>query len=97
MREALAESGVGFELKTTKLPASRLGESNSVLINGKDIETLVNKRKGSRYTACRGCSTLISGPCDCRAYTHRGKKYTHVPKAMIRMAIKEILGPGRRK
>ena len=97
LREALEEEGVEFRLKTTKLPARRLGESNSVLINGKDMAALVNRRKGSRFTSCRGCSTLISGPCDCRAYSYHGKKYRYVPKAMIREAIQKVLAKGRGK
>ena len=42
LREALAEAGVGVKLKTTKLPASRLSESNSILINGKDVGELIS-------------------------------------------------------
>ena len=55
LRDALAEEGVKVELKTTRLPASRLAESNSVLVNGRDAEELVNGRTGARATACRGC------------------------------------------
>lgn len=95
LREALGEVKVRFTLKTTKLPASRLGESNSVLINGNDIEALVNKRNSSRFTSCRGCSTLVSGPCDCRAYSYHGKKYSCIPKAMIREAIQKVLAFSR--
>lgn len=91
LREALSESGVEVELKTTKLPASKLNESNSVLINGKDVEELVSRGRNSRFTSCRGCGTLSKSPCNCRAYVYRGKKYRYIPKAMIREAIRKAL------
>ncbi len=92
LREVLKKAGIESKLKVTKLPASRIHESNSILINGRDVETLVNKGKNRRFTLCRGCSTLISGPCDCRAYTYHGRKYRYVPKAMIREAVQKVLG-----
>jgi len=91
LREALTETGVEVDFKTTKLPASRLAESNSILINGVDIEELVNGRNAGRETACHGCGSLLSGPCDCRAYTYHGKKYCQIPKAMIREAISKAV------
>ena len=91
LREALSEAGVEVELKTTKLPARKLNESNSVLINGKDIEEIVSEGNDSRFTSCRGCSTLSKSPCNCRAYAYRGKKYRYIPKAMIREAVRKAL------
>ena len=94
LREALAEEGVKVELKTTKLPAGRIAESNSVLLNGVDIEEIVNKKRGGsrneRFTVCRGCAELIDEPCNCRAYSYRGRKYRFIPKAMIREAIRKL-------
>lgn len=95
LRETLAGAGVSVRLKTKKLPASRLGESNSVLINGTDIEALAGGKKDRRFTSCKGCSTLAKCQCDCRAYSYRGKKYPFIPKAMIREAVKKALGLGR--
>ncbi|MEM3690490.1 MAG: DUF2703 domain-containing protein, partial [Candidatus Micrarchaeia archaeon] len=83
------ESGV--ELKTTKLPVSRLSESNSILINRKDIEELTNRRKSSRFTLCQGCSILSENACECRAYSYRGKKYRYIPRAMIREAVRKAI------
>ncbi|NYZ61079.1 DUF2703 domain-containing protein [Candidatus Micrarchaeota archaeon] len=87
LRKALQESGVSVIFKATKLPAKKLAQSNSILINGEDIENLVGK-KSMRSTACFGCSKLVRGSCVCRAYTYRGKRYRYVPKAMIREAIR---------
>jgi len=91
LREALAEAGVGVKLKTTKLPASRLSESNSILINGKDVGELISEEKNSRFTSCYGCGTLTKSPCNCRAYWYRGKKYRFIPKSMIREAVRKAL------
>lgn len=92
LQDAPAEAGIEFRLKATKLPANRLSESNSVLINGKDIEEVVNRKKGSRFTSCKGCGTLMHGSCDCRAYSYKAKKYRFVPSAMIREAVQKVLG-----
>ena len=92
IRNIIEEAGIKVELKTTKLPASRLSQSNSVLINGIDLEHLVNEGKAPGFTPCRGCSTLMEGPCDCRAYFYHGKKYRYIPKAMIREAIRKVIG-----
>jgi hypothetical protein len=86
LRKVVGESGAKIELKTTRLPISRLAQSNSVRINGKDIEELVGRRH-NRSTTCYGCSEVLGSSCDCRAYTYRGKKYTYIPRAMIREAI----------
>lgn len=94
LRGALAEEGVKVELKTTKLPASRLGESNSVLVNGVDAEEIVSGKTSPRSTACRGCGSLINGRCDCRAYIYRGQKHRCIPKAMIREAIRKVMKIG---
>lgn len=91
LREVIQDAGVEIELKTTKLPTSKLSQSNSVLINGIDIQDLINEGKTQMYTPCRGCSTIMDGPCDCRAYTYRGKKYTNIPKEMLREAIQKSL------
>lgn len=91
LQDAIQDAGVEVELKTTKLPISKLSQSNSVLINGIDIQDLINEGKTQRYTPCRGCSTIMDGSCDCRAYTYRGKKYTNIPKGMLREAIQKSL------
>lgn len=88
----LRESGIEVELKVTKLPASRLAESNSILVNGKDIETLIYGKSDARESPCRGCGTLLDNPCNCRAYNYRGRKYRFIPRAMMREAISKAIG-----
>ena len=88
LRKALKGSGASVIFKATKLPAKKLAQSNSILINGKDIENLVCGKKSMRSSACFGCGKLIKGSCVCRSYAYRGKKYRYIPKAMIREAIR---------
>ena len=91
LRKTLSETDAKIEFKTTKLPASKLAQSNSILINGKDIEALVNKTKKVRSSACFGCGELLENSCECRAYNYHGKRYRYVPKSMIREAILKAL------
>jgi len=91
LRKALQETGVAIDFKTTKLPVSRLTQSNSILINGKDIERIVNRKKNVRSSACKGCSEIMESPCECRTYIYRGKKHVYIPQAMIREAIQNSL------
>ena len=91
LRKALQESGFVVDFKTTKLPLSKLAQSNSILINGEDIEKIVNGKKKVRSSACRGCGKILKSACNCRAYIYRGRKYPYVPRAMIREAIRNSL------
>ena len=91
LRKALQETGVAIDFKTTKLPVSRLTQSNSILINGKDVEELVNGRRNTRSSACQGCSKIMKNPCECRTYVYRGRKHSYIPRAMIHEAIQNSL------
>ena len=91
LRKALRESGISVDFKTTALPMSKLAQSNSILINGKDVEGIVNGKKNIRSSACRGCGKILKSACNCRAYIYRGRKYPYVPRAMIREAIHNSL------
>jgi len=91
LRKALRESDIAVDFKTKKLPVSKLAQSNSILINGKDVEELVNGKRTALFSACRGCSEIIESPCECRTYVYRGKKHSYIPQAMIREAIHNSL------
>ena len=89
LKKELKKHGIDVEFKATRLPARRLAESNSVLINGRDAEQIISGKSKPRETNCRGCGTLLEGRCDCRAYTYKGRQYRHIPKAMIREAVRK--------
>lgn len=97
LRKALHESGVSVIFKATKLPARKLAQSNSILINGEDMEKLVGGKNSMRSSACFGCSRLVKDSCACRSYAYRGKRYRYVPKAMIREAIRIATGKQARR
>ena len=90
LRKALREEGIAVDFKTKKLPLSKLAQSNSITINGKDVEELVNGKKKARLSACRGCSEIMESPCECRTYVYRGKRHSYIPQAMIREAISKF-------
>jgi hypothetical protein len=92
LRKALRGSDIAVDFKTTKLSMDKLAQSNSVLINGKDVEELANGERKALSSACRGCSKIMKSPCECRTYTYRGKKHSYVPQAMIREAILNSVG-----
>ncbi|MFH1786964.1 MAG: DUF2703 domain-containing protein [archaeon] len=88
LKEAISAAGLEICLKETRLPESKIGLSPSVLINGVDIEKLVNKNSKLKTSHCRDCCQLAGHPVNCRAFSYRGKKYSYIPKGMITEAIK---------
>ena len=91
LHKALKETNVKIDFKTTKLPISKLAQSNSILINGKDIEEIIRKRKTARFSNCKGCGEITGDSCECRTYAYRGKKCTYIPTAMIQEALKKTI------
>lgn len=90
LQKAFKELNINIDFKTTKLPASRLAESNSILINEVDIEEIINGKNKKCSSICHGCATLINSPCNCRTYLYKGKNYRYIPKTMIKEAINKI-------
>ncbi|MCX8175242.1 MAG: DUF2703 domain-containing protein [Candidatus Micrarchaeota archaeon] len=86
----LAKAGLKIIFKTKKLPLSKLPQSNSVLINGRDLAAVLNGREKPLKTRCGGCSKLMRKPCECRAYSHRGRKSASITARMIREAVMAI-------
>jgi hypothetical protein len=75
-----------FRLKTTRLPASRLAESNSILIDGRRLEEIV-PGVAVTETECRSCGDLTGRPTQCRAVVAGGRTHDAVPAQLIRSAI----------
>lgn len=96
LQKALKDSGVSVDFRAKKLPLSKLAQSNSVLINGKDVESLVDKN-GANFSACRGCSRIMKSSCECRTYKYRGRQYSYIPMAMIREALKNSYAADHQK
>ncbi|MCX8205820.1 MAG: DUF2703 domain-containing protein [Candidatus Micrarchaeota archaeon] len=94
LKRELAKSGINVRFKARKIPLSKLQQSNSVRINGKDLWALLKTRKTSKpapTSRCYGCSKLKRKPCECRAYYHKGRKLTGITQSMIREAVMSVL------
>jgi hypothetical protein len=88
LKAAMKNTKQAIELKETKLPESKLNLSPSILINGKDIEIILNKRKKPASNHCESCCKMVGRTVQCRTFTYKGRKYDHIPKRMILEAIK---------
>jgi len=89
LKAAMKNTKQAIELKETKLPESKLNLSPSILINGKDIEIILNKRKKPVSNHCKSCCKMVGHQVRCRTFVYRGRKYDHIPKGMILEAIKK--------
>ncbi len=90
LKSELADLGVEISFRTRKLPLSKLSQSNSILINGKDITSILGI-KSDNQSRCYGCSKIMKKPCKCRNYTYMGKSYSHITNRMIKEAVMKIL------
>lgn len=90
LKSELADLWVDVSFKTRKLPLSKLNQSNSVSINGKDVTALLGS-KSDDQSKCYGCSKIMKKPCKCRSYTYGGKAYPHITSRMIKDAIMKVL------
>jgi len=93
LKKAIKSTKVKVELKEKKLPESKIHLSPSILINGKDIEKLVNKNSKLKSNVCSGCCQLTGHSVNCRTFNYRGKSYDYIPKEMIREAINLVFKP----
>ena len=80
--------GIRVEFKETKLPESRMSESNEILIDGVLLEKLIpNAETGEN--SCSSCSDLIGNYADCRCRTisQEEKTFEEIPINLIKQAI----------
>lgn len=89
LQKVLREKGVAVDFKTTRLPIRKLAQSNSILINGRDIERIIGRKK-ARSSICKGCSKIMKSACECRTYMYHGKKYSYIPTTMIWEALAKV-------
>ena len=81
-----AKARVRFRLKTIRLPAARLAESNAILIDGQPLERLVPGVRAVE-TDCPSCGELNDKPSKCRALVADGRTHESVPADLIRAAV----------
>jgi len=91
LKKAVKSTNVKIDLKEKKLPESKIHLSPSILINGKDIEKILNKNSKSKTNLCSDCCQLIGNSVNCRTFRYKGKNYDYIPKEMITEAINTVL------
>jgi len=88
LKKAMKDTKVKIDFKEKRLPKSKIHLSPTILINGKDIEKVLNKNSGLKSNLCSDCCQLIGHSVNCRTFTYKGKKYDYIPKEMIKDAVK---------
>ena len=89
LKKVMKDSKLEINFKETRLPESKIHLSPSILINGKDVEKIVNKKSKLKRNTCSDCCQLAGHTVNCRTFTYKGKSYDYIPKEMILEAIKE--------
>jgi hypothetical protein len=82
----LKKTGIKFTEK--RLTKEKIHISPTILINGKDIEKILNKRTRKKANLCKDCCQLAGKKVNCRTFTYKGKSYDYIPKQMILEAVK---------
>ncbi len=84
--DTLRERDISIDLREHKLDDSRMEQSNSVLINGKDVMMILKERDGI-YSYCRSCTELSGQPAECRTFIYRNRAYESIPEEMVIEAL----------
>jgi len=91
LKKAIKGTKVKIDLKEKKLPKSKIHLSPTILINGNDIEKIVNKNSELKSNTCLDCCQLIGHSVNCRTFDYRGRRYDYIPEEMIKEAINLVL------
>jgi len=91
LKKAMKNSKLEIDLKEKKLSKSKIRFSPTVLINGNDIENILNKNSKSKNNVCPDCCKLVGDSVNCRTFNYKGKSYDYMPKGMILEAIKIMM------
>jgi hypothetical protein len=91
LRGEFEAKGIDIKFKETKLPGSRMPESNMILLNGIPLEKLIPDALVGE-NACDSCSKLIDKAtnCLCRTLSHKGKTFEELPTDLIKLAIMNL-------
>jgi hypothetical protein len=91
LKKAIKNTKLKIDFKEKKLPESKIRLSPTILINGKDIEKILNKDSKSKANLCSDCCQLTGNSVNCRTFSYKGKNYDYIPKEMITEAINTVL------
>jgi ribosomal protein S14 len=91
LNNSLRAQRVRFRLKETLLEPDRLAESNSIIIDGQPLETLLPATRVTT-TECGSCGELLGQATDCRAVTKNGRTHETIPEEIIQDALCKAVG-----
>ena len=83
--------GLRFRLKETRLTPERLAESNTILIDGRPLESILPATRAIS-TECGSCGELTGQPSECRALSHNGTIDETISPELIRHALLKAAG-----
>ena len=79
-------------LREHSLGEDKIGLSNTVRINSRDIMDILGEKRGI-LTACPSCSDLIGVETNCNSYVYKGRIYDSLPAEMLKDALyREVFG-----
>lgn len=91
LRQECAPRGVTLVCRETLLPPERIAESNTILIDGVPLETLL-PQAAAATSCCDSCGDLTGRPEKCRTLVHLGQVHEAIPRELIRQAVCRIAG-----
>lgn len=91
LRAECAPRGVNIVFRETRLGADEIAESNTILINGSPLETLLPHTLAST-SCCTSCGDLTGRPEQCRTLVHLGQEYETISQDLIRQAVCQVGG-----
>lgn len=89
MSKDKTDKGIKINYKETILEAKDMPDSNTVLINGKKLEDILNAKASENY--CHSCSCLAGSGTNCRTIELNDKSYEAIPEELILGAIKILI------
>jgi hypothetical protein len=91
LEQELGAEGVRVSFTETKLPESRMAESNVILFNGVPLEELL-AGAASGTSDCPSCACLVGRETACRTVEYAGRSYEEIPEELIRRAAWRAAG-----
>jgi hypothetical protein len=86
-----APKEVNIIFRETKLHSGEIAHSNTILINGVALETILPNTQASA-SCCTSCADLTGRPEQCRTLVHLGHEHETIPQDLIRQAVCRIGG-----
>lgn len=86
-----APKGVEILFRETRLDADQIAHSNTILINGVPLESILPHTLAST-SCCASCGDLTGRAEQCRTLVHLGQEYETIPQDLIRRAVCQVAG-----